>query len=315
MEDIKLSSWHSYGKIYALGHRNVKNIFEGNVTIQEKVDGSQFSFGMHNGELKMKSHHKELHYPVDQKLFLPVAETVHQLYQEGKLTEGWTYRGEAITRPKHNCLAYDRIPKGFVVLFDVEVEQNSFLPHTSVVYEAERLGLEAIVELWDGDGQEIKIEDIVSLLARVSQLGGQLVEGVVVKNYDKFGEDSHCLMGKYVSEKFKEVQKSDWKKENPGQGDIIQRLIGEYKSEARWHKAIQHMQERGELAGEPKDIGPLVKEVNLDIRAECTDEIKEKLFAWAWKQIQSGLTRGLPEWYKEQLLAVQFEDETKDDND
>ena len=307
MEDIKLSSWHSYGKINALGHRSIKTIFEGEVVIEEKIDGSQFSWGMHDGELKMKSHHKELHHPVDQKLFMPVAETVHTLFQKGLLTEGWTYRGEAVTKPKHNCLAYDRTPKSFLVLFDVEVEQNQFLPYESLVYEADRLGVEAVKKLWSGNGEEATQAMLVGFLAQLSQLGGQLIEGMVVKNYHKFGEDGHVLMGKYVSEKFKEVQKGDWKTENPGQGDIIQRLIDEYKSEARWHKAVQHLKEKGELLDDPKDIGPLIKEINVDVRTECSDEIKEKLFVWAWKQINNGLTRGFPEWYKKELLGYQFE--------
>ena len=38
--DIHQSSWHSYSKIYAIGHPQVKDLFEGNVTIEEKLDGS-----------------------------------------------------------------------------------------------------------------------------------------------------------------------------------------------------------------------------------------------------------------------------------
>ena len=44
-----------------------------------------------------------------------------------------------------------------------------------------------------------------------------------------------------------------------------------------------------------------------DIRAECEDEIKEALFKWAWPEIQRQVTKGMPEWYKEQLAKSQFE--------
>ena len=91
--------------------------------------------------------------------------------------------------------------------------------------------------------------------------------------------------------------------------DIIGRLIEEYRSEARWHKAVQHLEELGERENDPRDIGKLVREVCKDVHTECQDEIKEKLFKWAWKQVQNGLTRGLPEWYKELLLKTQFEDD------
>ena len=182
---------------------------------------------------------------------------------------------------------------------------------TEKVDEANRLGIEYVKTLWLGDGAEANQALLVGFLAELSQLGGQLIEGMVVKNYHKFGEDGHVLMGKYVSEKFKEVQKSDWKKENPGQGDIIQKIISMYKSEARWNKAIQHLEEQGILERDPRDIGKLIKEISTDVHTECQDEIKGLLFQWAWKQIQHGITRGFPEWFKQKLLEKQFNEQDK----
>jgi hypothetical protein len=40
-----MSSWHSYSSIYALGHKALAELFMEPVLIEEKVDGSQFSFG------------------------------------------------------------------------------------------------------------------------------------------------------------------------------------------------------------------------------------------------------------------------------
>ena len=68
------------------------------------------------------------------------------------------------------------------------------------------------------------------------------------------------------------------------------------------NKAVQHLREDGSLLGEPKDIGPLIKEVIRDTMEEETDYIKETLFAWAKKDIARRVTSGLPEWYKQQLL-------------
>lgn len=34
--------------------------------------------------------------------------------------------------------------------------------------------------------------------------------------------------------------------------------------------------------------------------------IKEQLFEYFWKEISRGITKGLPEWYKEQLVKGQF---------
>jgi len=55
-----------------------------------------------------------------------------------------------------------------------------------------------------------------------------------------------------------------------------------------------------------------MREVPADIEKECVDEIKEALFKWAWPQIRRASTAGLPEWYKERLLAMQFEKERED---
>jgi hypothetical protein len=121
------------------------------------------------------------------------------------------------------------------------------------------------------------------------------------------------MMGKFVSEKFKEVHNKEWKNSNPNKGDVIAQIIETYTSEARWNKAIQHLKEAGALDGSPKDIGALMKEVSEDVRIECNDEIKEKLFKWAWPNIQRALTGGLPQWYKEKLLVQQFEGEVDAD--
>jgi hypothetical protein len=311
--DITLSSWHSYGKVWALGHPKVKNIFQGWVVVEEKLDGSQWSWGVHNGELKLKTHTKERHYPVDDKLFKAAADKVWDLFQQGLLVEGYTYRSECITRPKHNCLAYDRCPDGYMVLFDVETSQGQFLGPDEKHKEALRLGIEPVIAFYRGDGKLLTEDTLKGYLENISLLGGQKIEGVVVKNYSQFIEDGKVMMGKYVSEKFKEVQKSDWKKSNPGQGDIIMELIEQYRSEARWNKAVQHLKEDGECESDPRDIGKLVRLVCKDVHEECQEEIKEKLFKWAWKKINNGLTKGMPEWYKQQLLEQQFsEDETNE---
>jgi hypothetical protein len=119
------------------------------------------------------------------------------------------------------------------------------------------------------------------------------------------------MMGKYVSESFKEVHRHNWKQDNPTTGDILLRLVEEYKTPARWNKAIQHLKENGTLLNDPADIGPLMKEINEDILKECRDEIKEKLFEYAWRHISRNLTRGFPEFYKQKLLESQFGVEPK----
>jgi hypothetical protein len=116
-------------------------------------------------------------------------------------------------------------------------------------------------------------------------------------------------MGKYVSEHFKEVHNKEWKLNNPGRQDIMQMLIGRYKSEARWEKAVFRLRDEGVLQNAPQDIGPLIKTVAPDVAAECKEEIMEELWKYFWPQVSRALTAGLPEWYKQRLVHQQFEGE------
>lgn len=79
-----------------------------------------------------------------------------------------------------------------------------------------------------------------------------------------------------------------------------------YCTEARWRKAVQHLREKGELDDSPKDIGALIKEIPLDILGDSKENIKEQLFSFFWPKIKMGVTKGFPEWYKNQLAESAF---------
>ena len=295
-----MTSWHSYPSIFALGHRYLKHLFDDPVLVEEKIDGSQFSFGRFNGELRIKSKGKEMLVDAPEKMFQKAVDTVKEL----NLHDGWTYRGEYLSKPKHNALAYDRVPKGNVIIFDINNAEESYLSYEDKQAESNRIGLETVPIIYQGN--EVTQELIKTWLETTSILGGQKIEGVVIKNYKQFGKDKKVLMGKFVSEAFKEVHKSEWKEANPGQGDIIQRIIYMLKTPARWNKAVQHLQESGQLENSPKDIGKLINEIKTDIIKECEGEISETLYHWAIGNILRGVVSGAPEWYKEKLMEEQF---------
>lgn len=303
-----IDSWHSYPKVHAIGHAAVRDLFLEDVTVEEKVDGSQFSFGRFiskEGEpyLRCKSKGVELTVEAPDNMFKPGVEVCKELFP--LLHEGWAYRGEYLAKPKHNTICYDRIPAKHIIIFDINNGQESYLSYEEKAAEALRLGLEIVPRVHVGKVESA--EFFRSFLERVSILGGQKVEGVVAKNYKRFGLDGKALMGKFVSEAFKEVHGADWKERNPGKGDIIALLIGKYRTPARWAKAVQHLKEAGQIESSPRDIGKLIPSTGKDIMEECGEEIKEALFKWAWPDIQRGVISGLPEWYKDELLKAQFE--------
>lgn len=306
---INMSSWHSYPSVFALGHRMIKDLFLDDVLLEEKVDGSQFSFGVFvlDGmpELRCRSKGCQLNVELPEKMFQEAVNTAKELFPV--LKTGWTYRAEYLQKPKHNSLAYERIPNKHLIVFDINTGEEEYMSYKDKTAECNRIGLECAPKIYEGKIDSPQV--ILDYLNNISILGGQKIEGVVIKNYKRFGQDKKALMGKYVSEAFKEVHANEWKNSNPTGGDIIQQIIMQYKTPARWNKAIQHLKEKGTLEGSPRDIGLLLKECQEDISKECSEEIQARLWAWAKSHILRGCVAGLPEWYKEELLKRQFSEE------
>jgi len=296
---------HSYPSIFNLGHKLIKNIFDTEVLIEEKVDGSQFSFGKHDGVLFMRSKGAVLYEPVTDKLFRGAAEYVVSVKEQ--LQEGWIYRGEVLCRPKHNSLEYERTPQNNVIIFDIDRGDQDYLTPEEKKAEADRLGLETVPVFFRGKVDNY--EQLKSLFENVSVLGKAKIEGMVFKNYNQYGPDKKVLMAKWVSEAFKEVHGKEWGAANPGRADFLTILVAALKTDARWEKTIQHLREAGTLEESPRDIGNLLREIQNDVKKEMGEEIKEKLFAYYWPQIARGVIGGFPEYYKDRLAKSQFASE------
>lgn len=297
-----MDSWQSYPKVFALGHRATADILKDPVIVEEKVDGSQFSFGRFGENLLIRSKGAIMNIDAPEKMFNRAAETVRELAPQ--LHDGWTYRGEYLAKPRHNALAYDRVPAKHIMLFDITTGNESYLPPAEKLAEAQRLGLETVPLLHEGRVDDIQF--FRSFLERTSALGGQKVEGVVVKNYGRFTADGKAMFGKFVSELFKEIHGASWKADNPGQHDILEKIVDKVRTPARWAKAVQHLRDAGKLESSPRDIGPLIKAAQADIAAECREDMLDMLWSWAGPHILRGAIRGLPEWYKDELLKLQF---------
>ena len=297
-----MSSWHSYVHIFGVGHRALEPLLQHPMYIEEKVDGSQFSFGRFDGVLKCRSKGQELVIDAPEKMFAAGVAAVAEL----DLHDGWTYRAEYLQKPKHNTLVYSRVPEKHVIIYDINTEEATYLDYYAKEAEAHRLGLEVVPLL--ARVSCLDLEFFQRLLITDSILGGTTIEGVVLKpvGYDIFGADKKCIMGKFVSEAFKEKHKHEWKAGNPGGADIIQNLIAQLKTDARWNKAVQHLRDAGELEGDPRDIGKLMKALNSDVLKEEEAWIKEELFKWAWAKINRGLNSGFAEWYKNKLVEAQL---------
>lgn len=298
---------NSYPSIYNLGHAAIADLLKHRVIVEEKIDGSQIGFSKNEaGELSMRSKGANLNIVAPEGMFKRGVESVQRRID--RLRPGYAYRGEYLNAPHHNTLTYDRVPHGNIIIFDINPGLEAYVTPEEKKELASEIGFECVPVLTDG--YIVDVNAFRNILETESVLGGQKIEGVVIKpaDYALFGKDKKVLMGKFVSESFREVHSKTWEAEHKTKGsqDILEILKASYGTSGRWGKALIHLKERGLVAGELKDIGELMKEVPEDILKECTDLIKDDLFNWAWPQLRRKVCHGLPEWYKEELLKKQF---------
>lgn len=270
--------------------------------VQEKFDGSQFTFGYIEGKYYARSRGQQIDVEHPNALFLPAIEHTRALCESGQLRPGLLYRGEAICRPKHNTLKYDRAPAGGFILFDVQdALTNEFWEpagHCQWPLEyAHTVGgtvLEPLVFL-----TRSAIIDWASERAQMqSQLGGA-VEGFVFKEYSASPERA---IVKVVRDEFKELHKSNEEYIRTGPRNGLDKVLAKLGGPARYTKALSHLRERGECANAMQDMPKLMQELHTDLEADNA-EIRDLLWDVFGKEIKRQLGGGLALWYKDQLRA------------
>lgn len=289
-------------KIYALGTRFNAEIFDGPIVVEEKIDGSQFSFCYKDGVLTCRSKGQVI--TGDPGMFRLAVEKATELATEGSLLKGRVYQCEFLAKPKHNVLTYARVPKGNLVLFDIKDSDGTYVPSKSKRMTAELLGLEPVPVLFEGTlGPCDQLPQ--QLMDSVSVLGGCQIEGYVIKNYSKQHPESESgsapMTAKVVAARFKEKQTNQPRNPKAGQGEFVQAIVNALRTESRWLKAIQHLREANQLTQAEKDIGPLVREIQRDTLEEEADWIKEQLFEAFKSEIHRGVVQGFAQYYKQIL--------------
>jgi hypothetical protein len=296
----------SYPKILTLGSVYTERALTGEVVIQEKIDGSQFSFGLNeDNELIMRTHHSQIVFGNVPKMFQSAVD--YLLSIENKIKERYSpdtyFYCEYLQKPKHNTLSYDKIPLNHLVLYDI-LEYNQWGSIDMLALAARILDIDLVPELCRGETNK---EQLQEFLNTDSYLGKEKIEGVVIKNYSEhilIGGNVYPLFTKFVQKSFKERNSKEWSKDK----DELKEYLESFNNTARWQKAIIHADELGCLTHTPKDIGMLIKNINQDVIDEEEENIKRYLFKYYWKNISHNCTRGFAEWYKLQLLERIEED-------
>lgn len=253
--------------------------------------------------LRMRSKGAELLESTQDKLFKPVvAHFVNQQYLIQENYPNYWFYGETLAKVKHNTLEYERVPLNNFALFGAKRPNGDFVFWDELEYIAAKLQVDVVPLIFSGVREKLELEELKTILDRESYLGKAKIEGIVIKNYAEQlligGQLVPLLAAKYVSEEFKEKHSEGW----ASYADKWTLFMESFRTEARWKKAVQHLREKGELTLEPKDIGNLLKEINVDFLEEAKQDWMEGAFKHYWKDQSRVLTRGFPEWYKEQLV-------------
>jgi hypothetical protein len=282
-----------YGKVLHVGHRGVASVFDGDVVVQEKIDGSQLSWCCdEDGALRARSRGQVINVADPPKLFGPAIEHLRAANERGCIARGLLFRGEAVCGRRHNRIEYERVPAGCVVLF----EAGDGAP---LYGYARTMGVEAVSELYRGriDGPDA----LHALLPRESFLGG-MCEGLVVKNYGQVDPNTGAapLKAKLVSGAFAETARVRRPRLGGGDG-LVGVLSAAVATEARFEKAVQRLSEDGVLTNSLADIGALLAKVGRDVNSESGDWLAEQLVARGRKAVLRAVSTRAAEWYKERL--------------
>ena len=122
----------SFPKIFNVGTDYIRDLFKEPVEVSEKVDGSQFAFGLHPEEgLVMRSKGRRI-FPEElssNDMFMLAVDYVQGL----SLDEGVYYYCEYLQKPKHNVLTYDRTPENHLALYGVMYSDGGFEPNHRIL--------------------------------------------------------------------------------------------------------------------------------------------------------------------------------------
>ncbi|MDE2100335.1 MAG: hypothetical protein KGL39_23995 [Patescibacteria group bacterium] len=185
-------------------------------SLQEKIDGSQISVSTQdNVKLRFFCGKRERFLDQEEATSLFSKLMMFMGTMAKLLKVGYTYHGEAIQDLRHSTCTYNRLPRGFMVLYDVQDADGRWLTAKEMQAEAARLGLECAAVLHDNtDEKTDPFEVVTTLLQQIeegkleSMLGGR-PEGIVLKHpaYCKKSDAAPTAMKfKFVTKVFKEKQ-------------------------------------------------------------------------------------------------------------
>ena len=177
-----------------------------------------------------------------------------------------------MTRHDRAPLRYDRAAQNGLVLWDVQTESGDYLDESKREV-AESIGTDCAPLLYRGP---VTLDLLVRTVETSEPLlGGNRVEGVVIKDADDLSADR--LVAKYVADDFLESHLGDGFKLPDDRRALVSSMAGAVVTAPRMEKMRMAMADDGLLTRTPRDIGELCRRVCEDILLEEVSAMHQQL--------------------------------------
>ena len=312
-----------YPSIQTLDTNSTRSWSDGNnyqYYFEEKIDGSQLSM-MIESDNKIGFYNKNKPASENNSAFTKSILMLRYKYTNGALLNpNYIYHGESVCKIKHNVNVYERTPKNYFILYDIyDMENNSYLSPDAKKTEAERIGLEMVSILYHNTDPTISPYVTATNLIKqiesgeiISCLGG-VPEGIVLKHH-AFNQNGKIVATKlkYVTNIFKERHAVKQPKTELSADDFLNRLGTSFNTEARFHKAYQHLAEDGKIdlaKAKRSDLDKIIGELNVDFDKEYQEEIMLLLWLEFSPVLKKLARENVCTWFTDNFLPEEKEKE------
>lgn len=243
--------------------------------LHEKVDGSQLSFGMMPGggvDGARVAMYNRTSFVTNSVIFSSARRSLEMLAESERLNPLLITHSEFVARPQHTRVVYERVPRFFVMPFDVqEVESKRWYSEEELELHCATYGMEPVQLLWDNkrcigtaaflvtseNSTNGRVDDPLAFATLViramedgrirSKLGGK-PEGCILKkrSYRNSKGQISCRKLKFVTPEYEE-ERSQKKPVAPMMcvSEELRWIGSHFDVPARFRKAYQRLRDAG----------------------------------------------------------------------
>ena len=268
------------------------------LVVQEKLDGSNASFTVDNGELQCFSRRKKLNQNETLNGFYG---WVHENIQEYvfDFLEGYVIFGEWLV--KHKIQYKEEYYKEFYVFDIYDKEEETYLSLKDMHGIASYLELKTVKTLLIAEPSHhlniLTPQDIQDLVGKSDMtVKPNTGEGIVIKYLD--GKSEHEDYYKIVSNEFKEFNRQKMKTEIKNNDSVADYAMTRARMEKMIFRAIEEDRLKEEDL-ELENFGPIMKEVGQNFVDDIMEEEKDNMLKIIEKQIKKKMPHILREILQE----------------